>query len=45
MASCLDQVALLAGSRILAGKGYYSAKNDQLFQRRGLLIGIQRKQE
>ena len=43
MASCLDQVALPSGSRILADKGYCSAKNDQLLRQRGLRSGIQRK--
>jgi transposase, IS5 family len=35
MASCLDQVRLPAGSRILADKGYCSAKNDLLLRQRG----------
>jgi transposase, IS5 family len=43
MASCFDQVALPAGSRILADKGYCSAKNDQLLRQRGLRSSIQRK--
>jgi IS5 family transposase len=43
MASCLTQVELPSGSRILADKGYCSAKNDQLLQQRGLRSGIQRK--
>jgi IS5 family transposase len=43
MASCLDQVELLSGSRILADKGHCSAKNGQLLQQRGLRSGIRRK--
>jgi transposase, IS5 family len=43
MASCLDQVTLPAGSRVLADKGYCSAKNDLLLRQRGLRSGIQRK--
>lgn len=43
MASCFDQVELPSGSRILADKGYCSAKNDQLLRQRGLRSGIQRK--
>ena len=41
--ACLDQVSLPAGSRLLADKGYCSAKNDQLLRQRGLRSGIQRK--
>lgn len=41
--ACLDQVALPRGSRLLADKGYCSAKNDQLLRQRGLRSGIQRK--
>ena len=41
--ACLDQVALPAGSRLLADKGYCSAKNEQLLRQRGLRSGIQRK--
>jgi len=41
--ACLDQVALPTGSRLLADKGYCSAKNDQLLRQRGLRSGIQRK--
>ena len=43
MVSCLDQVTLPTGSRILADKGYCSAKNDLLLRQRGLRGGIQRK--
>jgi len=37
MAACLDQVELPVGSRLLADKGYCSAKNEQLLRQRGLL--------
>ncbi len=41
--ACLDQVALPRGGRLLADKGYCSAKNEQLVRQRGLRSGIQRK--
>jgi Transposase DDE domain len=38
MEACLDQVdPLPIGSRLLADKGYRSAKNEQLLRQRGLL--------
>jgi transposase, IS5 family len=43
MEACLDQVELPVGSRLLADKGYCSAKNEQLSRQRGLRSGIQRK--
>ena len=43
IASCLDQVDLTPGSRLLADKGYCSAKNRDLLRSRGLRSGIQRK--
>jgi transposase, IS5 family len=43
MASCLDRIALPSGSRILADKGYCSAKYDALLCPSGLRSGIQRK--
>ncbi len=43
IAACLDQVVLPSGSRLLADKGYFSAKNDELLRQRGLRSGIQRK--
>ena len=36
VAPCLDQVVLLAGSRLLAAKGYCAAKNNQLLWASGL---------
>jgi len=41
--ACLDQVALPRGIRLLADKGYDSAKNRELLRQRGLRSGIQRK--
>ena len=43
MEACLDQVELPVGSRLLADKGYCSAKNEQLLRQRALRSGIQRK--
>ena len=43
IAACLDQVDLPRGSRLLADKGYCSAKNEELVRQSGLRSGIQRK--
>ena len=43
MEACLAQVALPSGSRLLADKGYCSAKNNELLRSRGLRSGIQHK--
>ena len=43
IAACLDEVSLPRGIRLLADKGYRSAKNRELLRTRGLRSGIQRK--
>jgi IS5 family transposase len=43
LGNCLNKVKLPQNSRVLADKGYCSAKNEQLLRQRGLRSGIQRK--